>query len=169
MTTVHEQLLSQRSNGILMPLAAMKTGQDWGVGDFTSLQEWTRFLGGLGAKIIQILPLQETAPGQNCPYSALSAFAIDPVYIDVAAVREASLSPAVRQLLHDLQGDITAWRLSRRAPFKAVKEAKLKVLWQAYQFFLEQEMAHDTPPARAFAAYCAAQRRWLRPTACSAP
>lgn len=163
MTTVHEQLLAQRSNGILMPLAAMKTEQDWGVGDFSSLREWTRFLGGLGAKIIQILPLQETAPGQNCPYSALSAFAIDPVYIDVTAVREATLSPAVRQLLQDLQGDITAWRLSRKAPFKAVKEAKLKVLWQAYQFFLEQEMAHDTPHARAFAAYCAAQRQWLRP------
>ena len=99
MATVHETLLTQRTNGILMPLSAMKTASDWGVGDFSSLCEWVRFLGGLGTKIVQILPLQETEPGQNCPYSALSAFAIDPVYIDVQRVREVKLSVIAQQIL----------------------------------------------------------------------
>ena len=161
--SVHEELLAKRTNGILLPLAAMKTEQDWGVGDFTSLCQWVRFLGGLGAKIVQILPIQETAPGQTCPYSALSAFAVDPVYIDVTAVREAQLSPRVQEEIQNRQGDVTAWRLFHKAPFKAVKDAKLKVLWLAYQFFLENEMAFQTPQAEAFEAYRSAQKQWLRP------
>lgn len=161
--SVHEELLARRSNGILLPLSAMKTEQDWGVGDFTSLCQWVRFLGGLGAKIVQILPIQETAPGQTCPYSALSAFAVDPVYIDVSAVREVALSPRAQEEVNNLQGDIAAWRLFHKAPFKAVKDAKLKVLWQAYQFFLEHEAAHGTAQAQAFEAYRSAKKQWLRP------
>lgn len=160
--SVHEELLNRRTSGILLPVSAMKTERDWGVGDFSSLCEWIKFFGGLGTKIIQILPLQETAPGQNCPYSALSAFAIDPVYIDVARVREVQFSARAQETLQNLQGDIVAWRLSHKAPFKAVKEAKLKVLWQAYQFFLENDFRQDTPQAHAFEAYCSANKKWLR-------
>lgn len=160
--TIHEELLSKRTNGILLPLAAMKTESDWGVGDFSSLCQWVRFLGRLGARIVQILPLQETAPNQICPYSALSAFAIDPVYIDVTAVREVHLSPLARRNVQNLQGDRAAWRLSRKAPFKVVKEAKLKVLWLAYQYFLENEFSRSTPTAQAFEAYCSANSHWLR-------
>ena len=160
--SIHQELLSKRTNGILLPVSAMKTQQDWGVGDFSSLKEWIYFLSGLGTQIIQILPLQETAPNQNCPYSALSAFAIDPVYIDVTQVREAQLSSRAQQIIQNLGGEITAWRMSKKAPFKAVKNAKLRVLWQAYQFFLEQELAQHTPQAQAFEAYCSASNGWLR-------
>jgi len=159
--TLHEELLSQRTNGILLPVSAMKTESDWGVGDFSSLCEWVQFVSGLGTKIIQILPLQETAPGQNCPYSAMSGFAIDPVYIDVTKVREVQLSAAARKTVQDLQGEIVAWRLSRKALFKVVKDAKMKVLWQAYQLFLEHDFGKDTPHAHAFEAYCSANKSWL--------
>ncbi len=160
--SIHEELLQKRTNGILLPVSAMKTETDWGVGDFSSLCEWVRFLGGLGTKIVQILPLQETAPGQTCPYSALSAFAIDPVYIDVTAVEEVQASARARRTVEDLQGEIVAWRLSRKALFKPVKEAKLRVLWQAYQFFLEHDFKCSTPRAQAFEAYCSANSSWLR-------
>ena len=160
--TLHEQLLTQKTNGILLPVSAMKTDTDWGVGDFSSLCEWVQFLGKLGTKIVQILPLQETAPGQNCPYSALSAFAIDPVYIDVLKVREVQLSNPAQESVHNLQGNIAAWRLSRKAAFKPVKEAKLKILWQAYQFFLEHDFNQHTAQAQAFEAYYSANKSWLR-------
>lgn len=160
--TIQEELLQRRTSGILLPVSAMKTEADWGVGDFSSLCHWVQFLAGLGTKIVQILPLQETAPGQNCPYSALSAFAIDPVYIDVTQVLEVQLSKRTQQELNALQGDIVAWRLSRKAPFKMVKEAKLRVLWQAYQFFLEQDFRQHTARAKAFEAYCSASKSWLR-------
>ena len=73
--TIQEQMLSSRSCGILLPLCAMKTQTDWGVGDLGGLQEWINFLAEQHIKILQILPLQETAPGITCPYAALTAFA----------------------------------------------------------------------------------------------
>lgn len=159
--SIHEKLLAERTNGILLPVSAMKTETDWGVGDFSSLCEWIQFFSGLGTKIIQILPLQETAPGQNCPYSALSAFAIDPVYIDVMKVREVQLCSAARQEVERLQEDIKQWRSSPKVLFGAVKQAKLDVLWKAYQFFLENDWAERTAHARAFEAYCTANKSWL--------
>ena len=159
--SIHTDLLSSRTSGILLPVSAMKTETDWGVGDFSSLCEWIQFFSKLGTKIIQILPLQETAPGQNCPYSALSGFAIDPVYIDVTRVREVQLCAKASRTVQDLQGEITAWRLSHKAPFQAVKEAKLKVLWQAYQLFLECDFSNKTTHARAFESYCSANKSWL--------
>ena len=105
--TIQDQLLSGRSNGILMPLSAMKTDKDWGVGDFSSLIEWTEFLAAQGTKIIQILPLQETAPQETCPYSALSAFATDPVYADISAVEDVWASENGRAYVESLKNDIS--------------------------------------------------------------
>ena len=36
--------------------------------------------------MLQLLPLNEMAPGQQSPYSAITAMAIDPIYIDLSAV-----------------------------------------------------------------------------------
>ena len=50
--------------------------------------------------MLQLLPINEMAPGQQSPYSAISAMAIDPIFIRVPAVPEfaalggeAALSP----------------------------------------------------------------------------
>ena len=91
--TIQDELLASRTTGVLLPLSAMKTPGDWGVGDFGSLRAWTEFLAGLGIKFIQILPLQETAPGQNCPYSALTSFAVDPVYVQIDEVEDIVIRP----------------------------------------------------------------------------
>ena len=48
--TIQDQVLAGRLNGILLPLSAMKTARDWGVGDFASLIEWTEFFASLGTK-----------------------------------------------------------------------------------------------------------------------
>ena len=159
--TLHEELLSSRTTGVLLPLSAMRTSGDWGVGDFGSLKEWTEFLAGLGIKFIQILPLQETAPGVNCPYSALTSFAVDPVYVQIEAVEDIAHSSGAQEYIGSLAADLLQWRQSPRAPFAAVKEAKLKLLWLGYQTFLINQVAARTARAHAFEAYCAAQSSWL--------
>src|SRR4029077_3917464 len=35
----------------------------------------------MGHRMIQLLPIDETAPGETSPYSAMSVLAIDPLYI----------------------------------------------------------------------------------------
>ncbi len=159
--TVQDELLSTRTSGILLPLGAMRTRQDWGVGDFSCLRQWTEFLAGLGVKFIQILPLQETAPGVNCPYSALTAFATDPVYADVEDIPDIAASSRAQEYIGALSVSIMQWQQADKIQFAEIKQAKLKALWLGYQTFLIHEMAAHTPRAQAFEAYCAAQDAWL--------
>ena len=111
---------------------------------------------------MQILPLQETAPGETCPYSALSAFATDPVYADIADVPDVKASPRAQEFIDSLALKIREWHDAKKAPFFAVKQAKLKALWFGYQHFLQTEAAANSPRFQAFEAYCAAQSGWLR-------
>ena len=48
----------------------------------------TRWLSGAGQRILQLLPINEMAPGQQSPYSAISSMAIDPIYIRLPGVPE---------------------------------------------------------------------------------
>ena len=52
---------------------------------FAPLAAW---LAAAGQRVLQLLPLNEMAPGQQSPYSAISAMAIDPIYITVPSVPE---------------------------------------------------------------------------------
>ena len=160
--TIQDELLAARTCGVLMPLAAMKAPHDWGVGDFGSLKKWTEFLAGLGVKFVQILPLQETAPGINCPYSALTSFAVDPVYAQIDEVEDIEHSSRAQEYIGSLSVDIMNWHAAKRAPYFEVKHAKWHALWLGYQTFLIHEVAAHTARAQAFEAYCAAQAPWLR-------
>ena len=162
MPTIQDELLSGRCNGILLPLSAMKNDADWGVGDFGCLEDWVGFFASLGVKFVQILPLQETAPNETCPYSALTAFAVDPVYTCIAQVEDIAASPAAQEYIKNIQGEISVWHNAPKALVRTIKQAKLKALWFGYQYFLKQHQAWDTPRAKAFAAYCAANSSWLR-------
>ena len=160
--TIQDELLAARTCGVLMPLAAMKAPHDWGVGDFGSLKKWTEFLAGLGVKFVQILPLQETAPGINCPYSALTSFAVDPVYAQIDEVEDIEHSSRAQEYIGSLSVDIMNWHAAPKAPYFEVKHAKWHALWLGYQTFLIHEVAAHTARAQAFEAYCAAQAPWLR-------
>lgn len=159
--TIHEDVTNGRVSGILMPLAAMKTEGDWGVGDFHSLTEWTAFFASLGTKIVQILPLQETEPGQTCPYSALSAFATDPVYADIAGVQDVQECQQAQEYIASISPDIARWHNAPGAPFAEVKKAKLHALWLGYKHFLQVHAAPRTARAKAFEAYRSFNAAWL--------
>ena len=161
MATLHEQILNSRLNGVLLPLSSMRTEKDWGVGDFGSLREWIDLLSREGVSILQILPLQETAPGTNCPYSALTSFATDPVYVNVAQLEDAQNNAAAEEFVRSISHKIEEWNRSARAPFAEVKKAKLQVLWLSYRQFLSQEVARKTTRYQEFEKYCQAQRAWL--------
>ena len=40
----------------------------------------------MGHRVLQLLPLSESAANQNSPYSAIAVFSIDPLYISVAGL-----------------------------------------------------------------------------------
>ena len=78
-----------RRAGISVPLFSLRSTRSWGIGeigDIPAIAEWLR---AANQSVLQILPLNELAPSESSPYSALSAMAIDPQFISIWMMDEA--------------------------------------------------------------------------------
>jgi 4-alpha-glucanotransferase len=98
--------IEQRRAGVLIPLFACPSSASWGIGDIGDIQSVAKWLAGAGQRVLQLLPINEMASGQQSPYSAMSAMAIDPIFLSPAAVPDIAslggervLPPAARALL----------------------------------------------------------------------
>src|SRR5881394_4162169 len=69
--------------GVLAPLFALRTENDLGVGDLEALREFIDWAAEIGFKLVQLLPINEMG-GDNSPYNAISAIAIEPTTLHLA-------------------------------------------------------------------------------------
>ena len=72
-----------RRAGVMVPLFSLRTRADAGIGDIGALAAMAELAVAMGHRAILLLPIDETSPGEASPYSALSVFAIDPIYVGV--------------------------------------------------------------------------------------
>jgi 4-alpha-glucanotransferase len=80
--SIRKKIIANKRAGVSFPLLALLTKDSFEGGDFHTLElmaEWGRHT---GVSIIQILPLNDFGNGRS-PYSSISAFAIDPLYISL--------------------------------------------------------------------------------------
>jgi 4-alpha-glucanotransferase len=150
-----------RRAGLSMPLFSCCSSASWGIGDIGDLAPVTRWLSGAGLRVLQLLPLNEMAPGEQSPYSAISAMAIDPIYIRVPDVPEfaalggePALSPADRDAL-------SAVRRSARLDHATVRRLKRSALRAAFEWFVDVEWRRNTARALSFRGYLAEQAWWI--------
>ena len=73
----------QKIAGVLTPLFAIRTETDLGIGDLEGLRQFIDWAAGVGFKLVQLLPINETG-GDNSPYNAISAMAIEPMTLHLA-------------------------------------------------------------------------------------
>lgn len=76
----------KRGAAILIPLFSTRSAGDLGRGEIAGLYPIAELALAMGHRMIQLLPVDETAPGETSPYSAMSVLAIDPLYIAAAAL-----------------------------------------------------------------------------------
>jgi 4-alpha-glucanotransferase len=73
--------------GVNVQLSSLRTKQSWGVGDFSDLKLLVDWSAEAGISMIQLLPINDTIATQtqkdSYPYSAISAFAQHPVFLDI--------------------------------------------------------------------------------------
>lgn len=76
--------------GVNVQLSALKTTNSWGVGDFSDINKLTDWSAAVGLKMIQLLPINDTTStytrSDSYPYSAVSAFALHPIFLDIQAI-----------------------------------------------------------------------------------
>ncbi len=89
---------AQKIAGVAIPLAGIKTKGSWCIGEYPDLVPLAALCNSAGIKLIQLLPINDSG-GQSSPYSALSAFALHPLYLRVENLPEAAAFPEVVESL----------------------------------------------------------------------
>src|SRR3954463_11159366 len=114
-----------RHTGLLVPLFSIPSRASWGIGEIGDLPRLGEWMAEAGFSFVQLLPINEMAEGQNSPYSAMSAIAIDPIFISPAAIPDIGtlggedlLPPAERALLEKA-------RASKSIDYGSVRAVKL--------------------------------------------
>jgi 4-alpha-glucanotransferase len=118
----------KRIFGIAVPLGSIKTEDGWRVGEYPDLVSFGRLGSSLGASLLQILPVNDTG-SQSSPYSALSAYALHPLYIRVRDLPEAVKVPSAILTLEKFADNA---KPGERFPYGESLDVKLEVLRSVY-------------------------------------
>lgn len=116
--------------GIAAEPYALRSGHDWGIGDFSALADLVRAAGHLGAGSVGLTPLHALFPArprQDSPYYASSRTFLNTLYIDVEAVPDLADCPEERERLASPEFQAARESLARRELIDYEGVARLKV------------------------------------------
>jgi 4-alpha-glucanotransferase len=141
--------------GVLVPLFALRGDNELGIGDVAALRELIDWIAGVGFKLVQLLPINETG-SDNSPYNAISAMAIEPTTLHLAP----NSPPELRR--EDFDGvlddfDVPALRRDG-VKCRQVKELKWRLLEKAFANFSFRSSEHRRT---AFQKFCEEEAAWL--------
>jgi 4-alpha-glucanotransferase len=150
-----------RQAGVLIPLFSIRSHSGWGVGEIPDLVPFSRWAASSGFQVVQVLPVNECSRGQNSPYAALSAFAIDPVYLALDAVEDLAAAGGRDALPPGDAAAIDALRDAPTVDWGRIRPLKSRALAVAFRQFHDGEWKRRTSRAHALEEYAEAQRSWL--------
>jgi 4-alpha-glucanotransferase len=150
-----------RQAGVLLPLFSLRSASDWGVGEIPDLVPFARWAKDAGFSIIQLLPVNEASRGQHSPYGALSAFALDPVYVSPAALPDLQAAGGVDALPPADRAALEQIRSGAKVRWDEVRALKGRAFALAFDRFHREEWERRTERAEALAAFARAEAAWL--------
>jgi 4-alpha-glucanotransferase len=122
----------KRIAGILVPLFALREEDDLGIGDLGALRRFIDWAAEIGFKLVQLLPINETG-ADNSPYNAISAMAIEPTTLHLAANSPEDLTRGdFEAVLADT--DLASLRHGE-VKYRHVKKLKRRLLEKAFANF----------------------------------
>ena len=140
----------RRAWGMNLPLYALRSRANWGVGDFADLMAVIRWAGPLGAAFVGVNPLH--APGERetadpSPYSPTSRIFLNVLYLSLKAAPEMAACRPARELLASPEFQAVKARLAAAAlvPYGEVFRLKRRVLELLYNTFCEMHGAPESP------------------------
>jgi 4-alpha-glucanotransferase len=157
-TAAHKQWNSieiKDYHGINLPLSALHSERSCGIGEFLDLIPMVHWCKEVGLSIIQLLPLNDTGLGTS-PYDALSANALNPIFLSMHAL------PGVEQIYNykDKLSKIQYWSRTPRVKFHIVRELK--------NVFFKEYVPHLAPQiieTEEYQTFVKQHENWLKPYA----
>jgi 4-alpha-glucanotransferase len=144
--------------GVAVQLYALRSANNWGVGDFTDLKELLRLAVAAGADFVGISPVHALFPADPLlysPYSASSRHALNIMFIDVSSVLEVQGSRRALALMGDpgFRARLAKVRATTQVDYAAVASLKMPVLQAAFERFRSEHLARHTTRAAACRAF----------------
>ncbi|MBV9657872.1 MAG: 4-alpha-glucanotransferase [Verrucomicrobia bacterium] len=158
-TSTHLDLSpSRRLGGVLVPVFALRTEDDLGIGDTAGLKTFIDWAADAGFRMVQILPINETG-GDHSPYNAISSLALEPTTLRLSPEALPDLSAADYQA--ELAGvDLAALRRGS-VNYAIVKPLKRRLLERAFASFEHHHLGYGTERDAAFAEFTEKNAAWL--------
>ncbi len=130
-----------RSWGLTCQLYGLRSGHNWGIGDFSDLAALAQSAGGGGAAVLGVNPLHArfaAEPLHLSPYSPSSRTRLDYLYIDPTAVPGFAEDATVQSLLESEPFGATRWAARSAAlidygAVAACKRPVMEALWRRFQ------------------------------------
>jgi 4-alpha-glucanotransferase len=94
--------LPERGWGAFLPVHAIRTGSDWGVGSYPALGAAVQWVVGLGGSLVGTLPLYPgyyDEPVEVSPYLPVTRLGWNELYVDPTTLPELEASPEAREVL----------------------------------------------------------------------
>jgi len=147
--------ISTFQTGIAVPVFSLRSRNSVGIGEFLDLIPFGAFASKVGFDLIQLLPVNDTGE-ESSPYSARSAFALNPAYIRVQEVEGSGA------FIADIQKAKALFDKSESIPFHEVirfKRAMLRKIFESRKADLKKETdlknwIEENPWVKPYAAYC---------------
>ncbi len=144
--------------GIAIPVFSLRSEQSFGVGEFTDLKLLVDWSKSVGLKLIQILPINDTIANHtwldSYPYAAISAFALHPMFLNLAETANASNKP----LLAELEDERKKLNALEALDYDAVVNAKLAFVQKIYT-----SQKDETFTSEDYQAFFHQNKHWLVP------
>jgi 4-alpha-glucanotransferase len=146
--------------GIAVQLYTVRSGENWGMGDFGDLESLVRWLAPRGAGFIGLNPLHALAPAdpsRSSPYSASSRHFLNILYIAVPLVPEFAECAAARARVDEprFADRLRALRAAGLVDYAGVLSAKFEILELLFHFFCDRHLGPGTQRALEFRAFVA--------------
>lgn len=132
-----------RGAGLNIQLSSLKTKRGWGTGDFTDLFLVTDWCKNTGMRLIQLLPVNDTTATHTSkdsyPYSAISAFALHPAFLNVQKLATAFSLKFSEELLLKVKQLNELPSLDYEA-VSAVKQEAIKLLYEKEKPYFKDDL-----------------------------
>jgi 4-alpha-glucanotransferase len=148
------QIGIRHHHGICLALFSLYSEKSCGIGEFYDLIPMIRWCKEINMDVIQLLPLNDTGLGTS-PYSAISAFALNPVHLSLTELPNITLLPDYQEKLSKIQ----YWNRTERVKYHIIRELKYAILRDYFSRYFPH--IADTPSYHSFLE----QNNWLQPYA----
>lgn len=149
-----------RGAGVAIPVFSLRSEQSAGIGDFSDLGRFARWVARAGGRVVQVLPVNDTTITHtwrdSYPYKSVSIYALHPLYLSLekmGALQDVTLA-------HQLADRIQQLNMLDQLDYEAVEEVK----WQFFRALYGQQ-GHEILNSEEFHAFFHANKYWLKPYA----